>query len=302
MARKSELIADYWVTVSFWSFYTFIIQAQLHHCHTINAWLALQISQCLLSLPLPLITVISELEGLSRGIKPLTSASGIIVSGGNTATTTPTAVNSSRTIGNRSDPQHAAFVAKASKEALEFLKSTNSAVKYEKKLTRFHRKPFLLKIGIIFRIRSCRCVTARGSVLANLNFTNEDSSTEFKSNDDIILATALSLCNKCTIEERKEGEKRASKTSSRFNQKFVIIAHNMLLMIGGIYLHLFYKNSLTDFISLFCSTGEVRYLVREVVLLTTDRNLRVKALTNDIPVRELSDFIKWAGLGSLQNL
>lgn len=51
-----------------------------------------------------------------------------------------------------------------------------------------------------------------------------------------------------------------------------------------------------------CSTGEVRYLVREVVLLTTDRNLRVKALTNDIPVRELSDFIKWAGLGSLSNM
>lgn len=46
-------------------------------------------------------------------------------------------------------------------------------------------------------------------------------------------------------------------------------------------------------------TGEVRFLVREVVLLTTDRNLRVKALTNDIPVRELPDFIKWAGLGAI---
>lgn len=43
-------------------------------------------------------------------------------------------------------------------------------------------------------------------------------------------------------------------------------------------------------------TGEVRYLLRECVLLTTDRNLRVKALTSDIPVRELPDFIKWAGL------
>lgn len=38
--------------------------------------------------------------------------------------------------------------------------------------------------------------------------------------------------------------------------------------------------------------------MREVVLLTTDRNLRVKALTNDIPVRELRDFIRWSGLGS----
>lgn len=49
---------------------------------------------------------------------------------------------------------------------------------------------------------------------------------------------------------------------------------------------------------LIYKTGEVRYIVREVVLLTTDRNLRVKALTNEIPVRELHDFVKWAGLGT----
>ncbi|KAG5684203.1 hypothetical protein PVAND_013442 [Polypedilum vanderplanki] len=48
--------------------------------------------------------------------------------------------------------------------------------------------------------------------------------------------------------------------------------------------------------------GDVRYIVREVVLLTNDRNLRVKALTNDIPVRELPDFIRWAGLGSDHDL
>jgi protein SMG6 len=42
----------------------------------------------------------------------------------------------------------------------------------------------------------------------------------------------------------------------------------------------------------------MRFLVRDVVLLTEDRNLRVKALSNDLPVRELPDFIKWAGLGS----
>ena len=39
-----------------------------------------------------------------------------------------------------------------------------------------------------------------------------------------------------------------------------------------------------------------RYIKREVVLLTTDRNLRVKALSRDVPVRELVDFIRWAGL------
>lgn len=39
-----------------------------------------------------------------------------------------------------------------------------------------------------------------------------------------------------------------------------------------------------------------RYIKREVVLLTTDRNLRVKALSRDVPVRELPDFMRWAGL------
>ncbi|KAL3267755.1 hypothetical protein HHI36_006882 [Cryptolaemus montrouzieri] len=43
--------------------------------------------------------------------------------------------------------------------------------------------------------------------------------------------------------------------------------------------------------------GEPRQLFREIVLLTDDRNLRVKALSSDVPVRELPDFMKWAGLG-----
>lgn len=43
--------------------------------------------------------------------------------------------------------------------------------------------------------------------------------------------------------------------------------------------------------------GEPRRLVRDVVLLTDDRNLRVKALTRDVPVRELPDFMRWANLG-----
>ncbi|XP_015171986.1 PREDICTED: telomerase-binding protein EST1A isoform X1 [Polistes dominula] len=40
-----------------------------------------------------------------------------------------------------------------------------------------------------------------------------------------------------------------------------------------------------------------RRLKREVVLLTEDRNLRVKALARDVPVREVPDFMEWAGLG-----
>lgn len=74
------------------------------------------------SFPLHLITVINELEGLSRGIKPLTST-GIVVAPHHSSQ-----ADSSR-IGNRNNPEHAAFVAKASKEALIFLKSKNAATK-----------------------------------------------------------------------------------------------------------------------------------------------------------------------------
>lgn len=43
-------------------------------------------------------------------------------------------------------------------------------------------------------------------------------------------------------------------------------------------------------------SSATQILYREVVLLTTDRNLRVKALSQNVPVRELNDFIKWSGL------
>uniref|UniRef100_A0A3Q2XRK8 Telomerase-binding protein EST1A n=1 Tax=Hippocampus comes TaxID=109280 RepID=A0A3Q2XRK8_HIPCM len=42
--------------------------------------------------------------------------------------------------------------------------------------------------------------------------------------------------------------------------------------------------------------GTVR-LHREVVLLTDDRNLRVKALTRNVPVREIPAFLSWAKVG-----
>lgn len=36
--------------------------------------------------------------------------------------------------------------------------------------------------------------------------------------------------------------------------------------------------------------------VRVVVLVTDDRNLRVKALAADLPARDLPSFVRWAGL------
>ncbi|CAH1122300.1 unnamed protein product [Ceutorhynchus assimilis] len=43
--------------------------------------------------------------------------------------------------------------------------------------------------------------------------------------------------------------------------------------------------------------GEPRHLFRDVVLLTDDRNLRVKAHARDLPVRSPPDFMHWAGVG-----
>lgn len=37
-------------------------------------------------------------------------------------------------------------------------------------------------------------------------------------------------------------------------------------------------------------------LQRKVILLTNDRNLKLKAITQNIPVRELVDFVKWSGV------
>lgn len=47
---------------------------------------------------------------------------------------------------------------------------------------------------------------------------------------------------------------------------------------------------------LYSPDGPVR-LRREVVLLTDDRNLRVKALTRNVPVRDIPAFLIWAKVG-----
>ncbi|XP_021694561.1 uncharacterized protein LOC5579825 isoform X4 [Aedes aegypti] len=179
------------------------------------------------------IVVINELEGLSKGIKPgmttgtttNATAAGIITSKLTSSVSVfPTAkasatTSSSTSVDRRFDPLHAEKVAAASKQALDFIRKKNPALK---------------------------CVTTKGSILNTSTFTAEDGDDVQMSNDDRILKTALNLCRDHVEEKR----------------------------------------------------GEVRYIFRDVVLLTTDRNLRVKALSSDLPVRELPDFIKWAGLGS----
>lgn len=73
-----------------------------------------------------LITVVNELEGLSRGSKLLKSAELAVAS----LSSQHQKLTSSSLIGSRDDPKHSAFVAQASKNALCFLQSKNPAVKY----------------------------------------------------------------------------------------------------------------------------------------------------------------------------
>jgi hypothetical protein len=75
-----------------------------------------------------LITVINELEGLSRGmVKPTTSTSTVVMAPALCEKLeNPSKLNKS---GSRSDPQHAAMVTQACKNALAILKSKHPAVK-----------------------------------------------------------------------------------------------------------------------------------------------------------------------------
>ncbi|KAK2177834.1 hypothetical protein NP493_577g02021 [Ridgeia piscesae] len=50
-------------------------------------------------------------------------------------------------------------------------------------------------------------------------------------------------------------------------------------------------------INTLISSDEPIRLQREVVLLTDDRNLRLKAHTRNVPVRNAPAFLKWAKLG-----
>ena len=40
------------------------------------------------------------------------------------------------------------------------------------------------------------------------------------------------------------------------------------------------------------------HLFREVILLTEDRNLRLKAHTRNVPVKDIINFCKWANISN----
>jgi len=103
---------------------------------------------------------------------------------------------------------------------------------------------------------SIKCVTSKGTLLPTFSLLDEAApdASEGKTNDDLILDTCVSL----SLAQSSSASKADSES--------------------------------TD-----ASTGrKVRHLYREVVLLTDDRNLKLKAHVTDIPVNNLSEFVKWA--------
>ena len=69
----------------------------------------------------------------------------------------------------------------------------------------------------------------------------------------------------------------------------------LLQLFTLLYLNLANNNLKLNAVNSFI--GGKRKLYRDVVLLTEDRNLVLKAMGRDMPVRSLPDFIRWAGLG-----
>ncbi|RWS15315.1 telomerase-binding protein EST1A-like protein [Dinothrombium tinctorium] len=125
----------------------------------------------------------------------------------------------------RTDSEHQKRVAQAAKKALDFLEMA------------FQNKNWRLK-----------AITSKGSILDNINFTNESLQTKDITNDDLVLSCCLQF-----IKERP---------SERNLQE----------------------------------SGEIINIFRETVLLTEDRNLRVKALSQNVPVKSLPVFLQWANI------
>nr|XP_049695353.1 telomerase-binding protein EST1A isoform X2 [Helicoverpa armigera] len=101
-----------------------------------------------------------------------------------------------------------------------------------------------------------RLATSRGTLLASRACTQEAAGPSAATNDDRVLATALGLHR---------------------HQSNVALDNDTRGDDGR-------------------EAPKVVRRVREVVLLTDDRNLRVKALAAELPTRDLPSFVKWAGI------
>ncbi|XP_046391094.1 telomerase-binding protein EST1A isoform X2 [Ischnura elegans] len=115
-----------------------------------------------------------------------------------------------------------------------------------------------------------RCVTTRGTVLPSSTFTVEEDDSalgsagegELRGNDDRILATCLSLVRSQEGRHEAVADRTSPSSTARGWRRSGVPA--------------------------------AKHIYCEVVLLTEDRNLRVKALARDVPVRGVEWFLAWA--------
>lgn len=136
--------------------------------------------------------------------------------------------------------------------------------------------------------KTIRCATTKGSILNSMAFTKESDNsdtnrnlpmTEHLNNDDKILLTAVNLSqlqNK-NVDRNLADINQPSSSSSSTNKLSVGAGGGA----GG---------------GTANAPGSKSTMQRRVVLLTNDRNLKVKAIAQNIPVREVSDFVKWSGI------
>ena len=105
------------------------------------------------------------------------------------------------------------------------------------------------------RPHNVKCITSKGTILASLGVTTEEDGESGKKNDDLILDSCLSLTS-------------SADSTTTAEESGIRKQHQ-----GGI---------------------PHRLVRRDVVLLTEDRNLKLKAHIADVPVNKMSHFIQWA--------
>lgn len=131
------------------------------------------------------------------------------------------------------------------------------AIKYDDSdhVTMIAEKAQLALAFLRDRPTNTKCVTSKGTILPSFGVTTEEDARQGKTNDDLILDTCIYLASTSAIPEIN------NPTNNQKEQG---------------------------------TTKHMRYVIRDIVLLTGDRNLRLKAHATDIPVNKLTDFIKWA--------
>lgn len=134
---------------------------------------------------------------------------------------------------------------------------------------------FLKNVGT-----TVKCATTKGSFLNSMAFTRESD----------FLSSPSSSSTSATLEHLNNDDKILLTVTNLSKIHSVQLAAAVATMQKPS------SASMSPSQSPSQSQSSVSNLQRKVVLLTNDRNLKLKAITQNIPVRELVDFIKWSSI------